>query len=230
MSKRTNILDGTGKGISAKVDEYNCLWVRDLGIPPTSDPEGGNAALALGEIQTVYRNYLTLNGDGVTFDARVAGSLASPISFWVAAEPGYDIYITSLAIVVAAGGLTLSRFGGVTGGLTNGLRFYYQSTSGEITIGTDIKTSFDIVRLCQGTPAFTDPSSGAFIAANVAGSSEALFQVLDLRKVFGLPFGIRLNTGSVNKLVMEVRDSIPTGGPTPTTQFDVIAYGSRIKI
>lgn len=230
MSTRNNIIDATGSNYGAKVDKYNTLWVRDLGIPPTSDPDAvGSSALALGEIQTVYREFLTLNGDGTTNDARVLGTLASPISFWIAAEQGFDIYITSIAITVAAGGLTLARFGGGTA-LTNGLRFYYQSANGNIVIGSDIKTSFDVVRLCQGNPAFTDPSAGAFIAANVIGASEGLFQVLDFRKVFGLPYGIRLNTSSVNKLVMEVRDSILTTGPTATAQFDVVAYGTRIKI
>lgn len=230
MSIRNNIIDATGSNYGAKVDKYNTLWVRDLGIPPTSDPDAiGSSALALGEIQTAYREYLTLNGDGVTFDARVNGSLANPISFFVGAEQGFDIYITSIAIVVAGGSLTLARFGGGLA-LTNGLRFYYESTNGKIIIGTDIKSSFDIVRLCQGSPAFTDPSSGAFIASNVIGTSEALIQVLDFRKVFGLPYGIRLNTSSVNKLVMEVRDNILTTGPTATVQFNVIAYGTRIKI
>lgn len=227
MAINTKILDGLGQGYEAKVDNFHALWVRDVGIPPTSDPN--NPQLAFNEIQTVYREYLTLNGDGTTIDARVTGTLASPISFLVAAEPGFDIYITSLSIVVAGAGLTLARFGGQAA-LTNGLRFYYEGPNGQITIGNDIKTSFDIVRLCQGTPAFTDPSSGAFIAANVAGSSEALFQSLDFTKVFGLAYGVRLNTSSVNKIVLQVRDTITTTGPTPTTQFDVIAYGTRVKI
>ncbi len=229
MSTRNNIIDATGSNYGAKVDKFNTLWVRDLGIPPTSDGGFTDGGLSLGEIQTAYREYLTLGGDGVTFDARVTGTLAAPISFWVNAEQGFDIYVTSLAIVAAGGGLTLARFGGGTA-LTNGLKFYYQSTSGEIVIGNGIKSSFDVVRLCQGNPAFTDASSGAFIASNVVGSSEALLQVLDFRQTFGLPYGIRLNTGSVNRLVMEVRDPILTTGPTTTTQFDVIAYGTRIKI
>lgn len=230
MSTRNNIIDATGSNYGAKVDKYNTLWVRDLGIPPTSDPDSvGGSALALGEIQTVYREFLTLDGDGVTSDARVTGTLGSPISFLVNAEQGFDIYVTSIALTLAGGGLTLTRFGGGTA-LTNGLRFYYQSTNGNIVIGDDIKSAFDIVRLCQGSPAFTDPSTGAFIAKDVVGTNEALFQVLDFRKVFGLPYGIRLNTGSVNKLVMEVRDPILSTGPTATAQFDIIAYGTRIKI
>lgn len=87
MSLRNNIIDATGSNFGAKVDKYNTLWVRDLGIPPTSAPDDiGGSSLALGEIQTAYREYLTLNGNGVTFDARVNGTLANPISFWVAAE------------------------------------------------------------------------------------------------------------------------------------------------
>lgn len=227
MSINSRILDGLGQGYEAKVDNFHALWVRDIGIPPTSDPN--NPQLSFNEIQTVYREYLTRDGDGTTIDARVTGTLESPINFWVAAEPGFDIYITSLSIVTAGGSQTLARFGGQPA-LTNGLRFYYEGPDGQITIGTDIKTGFEIVRLCQGTPAFTDPSSGAFIAANVAGTSEALYQSLDFSKVFGLPYGVRLNTSSVNKIVMQVRDTISTTAPNITTQFDVLAYGTRVKI
>ena len=230
MSSRTNIVDGTGQGYVAKVDQFNTLWVRDFGIPPTSDPNNPAGALLFNEIQTVYREYLTRNGDGVTIDARVNGSLTNPIDFYISAEQSVDIYITSIAISVGGSGQQLDDFGGISNGLPNGLKFFYEGINGDIIIGNNIKSGFDIVRLCQGNPAFTDPSAGPFIAANVLGATEGLFQVLDLRKVFGLPYGIRLNTGSVNKLVMQVRDNIPTGGATPTTFFDAIAYGTRVKI
>lgn len=230
MSSRTNIVDGTGQGYVARVDQFNTLWVRDFGIPPTSDPNNPAGALLFNDIQTVYREFLTRDGDGVTTDARVSGSLASPVNFYVSAEQNVDIYITSIAISVGASGQQLDDFGGTSGGLTNGLKFFYQGVNGDIIIGNNIKSCFDVVRLCQGNPAFTDPSAGPFIAANVLGATEGLFQVLDLRKVFGLPYGVRLNTGSVNKLVMQVRDIIVTTGPTPTTFFDAIAYGTRVKL
>jgi len=230
MSSRTNIVDGTGQGYVARVDQFNTLWVRDFGIPPTSDPNNPAGALLFNDIQTVYREFLTRDGDGVTTDARVNGSLASPVNFYVSAEQDVDIYITSIAISVGASGQQLDDFGGIANGLTNGLKFFYQGVNGDIIIGNNIKSGFDIVRLCQGNPAFTDPSAGPFIAANVLGSTEGLFQVLDLRKVFGLPYGVRLNTGSVNKLVMQVRDNITVALPSPTTFFDAIAYGTRVKL
>lgn len=219
MSSRTNIIDATGKNYGAKVDRYNTLWVRDLGIPPTSE-DGDDG---FGNIQKVYREYLTLNGNGTTIDARVAGSLASPILFYVAAEADFDIYITSLSFVIVDANLTLAQFGNI-GALANGFNLYYEDTNGVTFIGQNIKTNFEFIRLSQGNPAWGDPT-GAFIANNVAGSSEGVLPVLDFRTVFGLPFGIKLSAGSTDKLVLEIRDNV-----TGVDQFDIISYGSKIFI
>lgn len=220
MSVKTQIVDGTGRGYYAKVDNYNTLWVRDLGIPPASDPNDPNG---IADIQKVYREYLTRDGDGVTIDARVNASLANPIEFFVKAEPGFDIYITSLSFVIADNTLTLSQFGAI-GALTNGCNLFYEDTNGVTFIGQDLKTNFQFVRLTQGNPAWGDPT-GAFVANNVVGSSEAVLPVLDFRKVFGLPYGLRLGASSANKLSLEIRDNVST-----VDQFDIIAYGSRIRL
>lgn len=220
MSVKTQIVDGTGRGYYAKVDNYNTLWVRDLGIPPASDPNDPNG---IADIQKVYREYLTRDGDGVTIDARVNASLANPIEFFVKAEPGFDIYITSLSFVIADNTLTLGQFGAI-GALTNGCNLFYEDTNGITFIGQDLKTNFQFVRLTQGNPAWGDPT-GAFVANNVVGSSEAVLPVLDFRKVFGLPYGLRLGASSANKLSLEIRDNVST-----VDQFDIIAYGSRIRL
>lgn len=221
MPNKTQILDGTGKGYYAKVDQYNTLWVRDLGIPPTTDPD--NPSAGLGDIQKVYREYLTLNGNGTTIDMRVVGSLASPSLFYVSAESNFDIYITSLSFVIVDANLTLAQFGNI-GALTNGLNLYYEDQNGTTFIGQNLKTNFEIIRLSQGNPAWGDPT-GAFIANNVAGASEGVLPILDFRKVFGLPYGIRLGAGTSNKLVLEIRDNV-----SGVDQFDIIAYGTRVKL
>lgn len=220
MAINTQILDGTGKGYQAKVDEFNTLWVRDLGIPPASDPNDPNG---IGEIQKVYREYLTRGGDGVTIDARVNASLASPIEFFVKAEPGFDIYVTSISFVIVDANLTLSQFGSI-GALNNGCNLFYQDTNGITFVGQNLKTNFDFIRLCQGNPSWGDPT-GAFIANNVLNTSEAVLPVLDFRKVFGVPYGIRLGASSANKLSLQIRDNI-----SAVDQFDLIAYGTRVKI
>lgn len=222
MSSRTNIVDGTGQGYVAKVDQFNTLWVRDLGIPPTTNPDDPNSPIG-GNIQTIYREFLSLNGDGVITDARQNGSLSSPVLFSVLAESGFDIYVTSISFVIADANLTLSQFGNI-GPLTNGLNLYYQETTGQINIGTNIRTNFELIRLSQGNPSWGDPT-GAFIANNVLSNSEAVLPVLDFRKVFGIPYGIKLRANSSDKIVLEIRDDI-----RGVDQFDAIAYGTRIKL
>lgn len=230
MSINSRILDGLGQGYEARVDKFHSLWVRDIGIPPTNDPN--NPDLNFNEIQTVYREFLTLNGDGTTKSMIVDGTLAVPKNFYITAEPNVDIYVTSLSLFLSAPNQKLKDWGGYTDGLLNGIKIYYEGANGQIVVGNEIKTAFEFVRLAQGNPSFVDSSAAPFIASNVSGSSEGFFQVLDFSKTFGLPYGVRLNTSTVNKVVLQIRDSIanPGVGRTPPLQFDVIAYGTRVKI
>jgi hypothetical protein len=140
MSRNSNIIDGEGTGSYLKVNEGGYVLTQSSGLPPKDDRD----------IQIVYRNFLTLNGDGTTTSMLVDGS-TTPQLFYVEASPNNDIYITSLSIVIQGLNIDLGLdFAGLGSALTNGCRLYYEDKNGEVTIGNNLDTNFELVRLCQG--------------------------------------------------------------------------------
>lgn len=225
MSRRTSIQDGEGTGKNAIVDPGGYLFVQPAPFPPDDNRD----------IQLIYRQFLTLNGDGTTSNMLVDGSTTSQI-FTIPGKPNNDIYITSLSFVIAGDGLVLGNdFAGSGSPLTNGCRLYYEDSNGEVNIGTSLQTNFDFIRLCQGNPAFADPTLGPFIADNIAGASgkgstpaDGIIPVLNFRDVFGFQYGLKIARNTTNRLVLEVNDNLTTGLGL-NAAFNIIAYGFERK-
>lgn len=222
MAVRSKIVFGDNEAI---VDDGGFLRVSVSGLPLNTT----------GNKQIIYRRFLTLNNDGTTTEMTVDGSVTSQL-FSVNAEPNKDIFITSLSIIIIGTGIALGNdFAGSGASLTNGCRLFYKDdVNGEVNIGTQLQNNFDFIRLCQGNPAFADPSAGAFIAPSIAGSSgkggsvaDGIIPVLDVKSVFGLAFGIRLNADTKDELVLEVNDNLSTGLGA-NASFNIIAYGFEI--
>ena len=225
MSRRTSIQDGEGTGKNAIVDPGGYLFVQPAPFPPDDNRD----------IQLIYRQFLTLNGDGTTSNMLVDGSITSQI-FTIPGKPNNDIYITSLSFVIAGDGLVLGNdFAGSGSPLTNGCRLYYEDSNGEVNIGTSLQTNFDFIRLCQGNPAFADPTLGPFIANDIAGASgkgstpaDGIIPVLNFRDVFGFQYGLKIARNTTNRLVLEVNDNLTTGLGL-NAAFNIIAYGFERK-
>ncbi len=165
-----------------------------------------------------FRQFLTTTGlSSGSEDMQVVGTLAAPIEFWVPADVTNDRYVTSLSFVIADQNATLDKFGTITA-LTNGCRLFYERASGEIELHGTLKSNFDFVQMCLGQPAFGDGNT-AFRAPNIVGASEAYIPVLDLM-IMNPPYGIRLARGSLQRLVVQVRDD--TQG---VDRFDCVATG-----
>lgn len=90
---------------------------------------------------------------------------------------------------------------------------------GEVLIGDNLTTNFSFVRLCSGSPAFGD-AAGAFRASNVSGASKGFLPFLDIKRVFGFRWGIKLGFGTSQKIGIRIRDDIRT-----IDVFNCIAYG-----
>ena len=233
MSRNSNIIDGEGTGSYLKVNEGGYVLTQSSGLPPKDDRD----------IQIVYRNFLTLNGDGTTASMLVDGS-TTPQLFYVESSPNNDIYITSLSIVIQGLGINLGdNFAGVAT-LTNGCRLFYEDKNGEINIGTNLDTNFELVRLCQGNPSFGNngnafkvpnlaPGGGGGPKGGGAKSSDGYIPVLDFPEVFGFNYGLRLKRGTTNRLVLEINDDLritADGGTLPDDAgFNVIVYGFERK-
>ena len=197
-----------GNATAASITDENALYVQDQGIPPPN-PKGR---------AQIFRQFMTNDGTSSgSNDMQVDGSTTA-VEFWVQADSTNDLYISSLSFVISDASATLNKFGNITA-LTNGCDLEYFTDGGTTTIANALKTNFDFVRLCLGNPSFGD-SAGAFRASNVEGTSEGYLPVLDLKNVFGIPWGIRLRPGSSDKIILRVNDNT-----TGVDAFNCITYG-----
>jgi hypothetical protein len=207
----TQIVDGGGDGHVLKVNEEGAMGVVVHTHPPIEE-----------KLNTLpFRQYLTDNGKATgSEDMRVDGSVV-PSEFCVVASPYFDIYIKSVAVVIADAGATLSDFGSLTA-LSNGIDFSWVSQdNGTIQIHDALKSNFDFVQLGLGTPAFGSGNS-SFKANNVVGTSEAFIPVIDFKETFGLQWGVRLRKGTLDKLCFIIKDNILS-----VDRFDAISYGIK---
>lgn len=224
MAVRSKIVFGDREAI---VDDNGFLQVAVSNVPIQS----------IGNNQIIYRRFLTLDNDGSTASMLVNGS-TTPQVFSIESQNDRDTFITSLSFVIAGDSLALGNdFAGSGSPLTNGCRLYYEDdVNGEINIGTDLQTNFDFIRLCQGVPAFADPTLGPFVADDISGASgkgstpaDGILPVLNIKDIFGLAFGIKLKSNAKDKLVLEVNDNLSTGLGA-NASFNIIAYGFEVKL
>lgn len=207
MALPVKIYDGLN-GQSAAVEDHALVTVTQP-YPP------------FGKSKTyIFRQNMTTDGTAAgTSSMKVLGTLAAPVKFYIPAGKDDDRYISTISFVIAGAGATLSEFSTVAA-LTNGCRLYYERERGEKDIHNALKSNFDFVRMCIGTPAFGD-SAAAFRASNVIGTSEAYIPVLHLSHIMP-PYGIKMDAGSNQRLVLEVRDDLTSAS---IVGFDAVAYG-----
>lgn len=208
MSIKTRILDGLGRGTEARVEDQ-ALLVSQYTCPPL-----------IPQKNRIFRQYMT--DDGLPTgdeDMRVNAALATPIQFWIPADDEDDRYIAAISFIIADAGANLNEFGDIAA-LANGCRLFYDSQEQEVEIHGTLTSNWDFVRLCLGQPPFADGvPGGAFRATNVVGNSEGYIPVLYLKDLMW-PYGVKLDRGTNQRLVLEVRDDTRA-----VDGFDAIAYG-----
>lgn len=208
LTNDIKIKSADGNANFANVSNLKALKVNNQNIPDKNDPI----------TQVPITGYFLNNG---SFDARVAGSLATPIDFTIEARDDGDIFINALQFSIADQGATLNDFGSLSQ-LTNGIQLIYSNIQlGEIILADDLQTNYDLVRLCQGNPAFSQGVE-SFRATNVDGQSEGYLPVLKLDS-FGLAFGVRIRARTEDKFILRIRDDI-----TGVDAFNVFYYGNRL--
>lgn len=195
----------------------NELLVGDLGeiyahIIPTPPKTETNAL--------PYSDYLRLDGTGVT--SMLANGAIDNKDFHIKALKNYDIYINTIQVVVADAGSIMNKFGNLPV-LTNGIEFYYfNQKTGKYTIEQSIKTNFEFLRISNFEPAF-GTANDAFMLTNVSGASEAYVINIDLEDVFGLQWGLKLQSNSLDRVGFIIKDDI-----TGLDLMDCKVYGIKI--
>lgn len=198
--------DGYGTGFKAKINSLGVLKVNSQNTPDPIDPI----------LDVPLSGYLTdVNGN---IDARVNGSVA-PIDFYIAADQDQDTYINSISLKIADQNAQLNNFGNIPA-LPVGFDLIYKTQElGERLLATTIRSNFDIIRLCQGLPAFSQGVE-SFRASNVIGGAEGYIPVLRITDNFGLPYGLRLRGGTTDRLIWRINDDV-----SGVDAFDIFYYG-----
>lgn len=161
-----------------------------------------------------FRQYLTLDGTHAGDNNMSVDGSVTNADFCVPAVDDYDRYITTLNFLVGYGVTGKPYLFADTAALTNGCRLFYTSLRGEVDIHEGLKTNQDFFRLSINLM----PTSWEVRHLN-ANNDYGYILTMDLTKM-GLPFGIKLDEGTKQKLVMRIADDA-----TNADSFNVIAYG-----
>jgi len=199
------LVDGTGTGQHQLVAPSGAAFVVADTVP----------AYGIDSPSAPFVQHLT--SDSGSNDMRVVGTTADPVRFYIRASKTADRYITALSFVIADVGMSLNEFGAIVA-LTNGCRLSFRNNLRTAQFVVELRSNFDFVRLCLGTPAFGN-AANAFQATNAVGASEAYMPVLTLFDQ-APPHGFRLAAGSNDFVVFEVRDNT-----TGVDAFNCIAFG-----
>ena len=162
-----------------------------------------------------FRQYLTADGTTTgSADMGVDGS-STNVDFWIPANESNDRYITTLSFIVgyASTGKPFQWANGAA--LTNGTRLWYENRRGEHDIHEAIKSNQDFFRLSF------DPIPTSWEVRHVNANNDfGYFVTTDLTKM-GLPFGIKLDAGSMQRLSITIKDNAGTSA----VSFNCIGYG-----
>lgn len=219
MSKRGKIVYQDLKPI---VNDDGRLYEIDTVYPPiTNDRQ-----------IILYVDDLTLNNDGVTTDMKVDGSVTAQ-EFSVNADSEFDIFINSVSFFIAAELVVtdLGEFGGITTPLTNGCQLIYEnSDEGDIIIGDNLQTNYDLLRMCNMSPQFGLVSNAAFKIVQAFSNQDDGYLFILKFSDYGYEQeysgGIRLKAGTTDRLVFKIRDDLNLT-PSEISSFDGRVYGFK---
>lgn len=204
MSLLVQIIDGNGTKSKAMVNPDGSLSIIAHPQPPF-----------LPQKTKIFRQFLTDDGTpSGSNDMGVDGS-STNVDFWIPANEIDDRYITTLYILIAYGTSGKPYLWADGASLSNGSRLFYKTQKGEIDIHDAIKSNQDVFRLNGDLI----PTAWEVRHTN-ANNDYGYFMRISLSEIMP-PFGIKLDAGTTQKLIMRVRDNAGTDADT----FNVIAMG-----
>jgi hypothetical protein len=171
-----------------------------------------------------FRSYFTDNGiqSGVN-DMTVDGS-TNYVDYYIAASKDYDIYIKYITVEIGDGGSpSLNKFGALSA-LTNGVGFYWDTQSDPYyVLHEGIKTNKEFIRIASDTGAIGTGVEAYLADVSGGGTEKSYLPNMDMKELYGLPWGLRLRKESNDKLVFRVQDNL-----TGLSTFNAIATGTRL--
>jgi hypothetical protein len=202
----------TGKTLSLGVDGEANVVIH--GHPPL-DSES--------VLQIPFSQFFTTDGTATGSRAMNVNGATTNQSFFVGSDSNNDLYITSLTVQISDSGSTLEKFGGITA-LTNGVQFIYRSSNlGEFILADDIKSNLDFFRDATEGKGFGGKTDAWLADIKGGGGEDTYFPEFDLRKRYGLHYGLKISRGTRAELIYKVRDNL-----IGLNIFNIKAHGFRL--
>jgi hypothetical protein len=131
--------------------------------------------------------------------------------FSIRALTDTDLWIHSLNVLIADAGASFNEFGNLPA-LSNGVEFKWESQKlGTRILHEGIKDNLEWFRYGNIQPTIVDLSGGG---------ADSIVVPINLQEVFGLPYGVILRKGTLDKLSFTVKDNL-----TGITTFNIQARG-----
>lgn len=160
-----------------------------------------------------FREYF--KNSSASEDMRVNGATTN-VDFTINAREESSVWIKSISIKLADPGAKFNLFGALAA-LSNGVEFtWFTQLLGEIVIHEGIKTNLQFFRLSDQVPTIIDLSGGG---------DDAITVYIDLAKIFGNQYGLKLSKGTKDRLTFRIKDNLSAG----LSEFNAIAYGIAIE-
>jgi hypothetical protein len=204
MGILAKIADGWGTGNRLKVQPEGDIGVVIHTHPPIKESRTGFP----------FRQYFTEDGLPLSSNSMVVDGSVTPVNFFIEAETDFDRYIKFIAVKLADATAKFNEFGALTA-LANGVEFVWSSQSiGELVIHDGIKDNLEFFRLSSQPPVIVDLTGGG---------ADAIVVGIDLAKMFGSQWGIKLTAGTTDRLTFRVNDAL-----AGLDEFNIIGHGTKV--
>jgi len=201
---KTLISDGGGSTNAASVTKDAELLVIAAPYPPLSQQK-----------TRPFRQFFTTNGLPDGDNSLVVDGSSTNVDFFIDASDTEDRYVTSLSFIVGYGA-TGKPFQWADGSaLTNGFPIFYRSQESIVDLHEGVRSNQDMLRI-----SFSPIPADWEVRHVNANNDFGYFISVDIT-LLGLPFGIKLDRGSSQSVIIRIRDDMTTD----TDSFNCIAYG-----
>lgn len=171
-----------------------------------------------------FRQYFTTDGLKSGSNDMAVNGATNSVDFYITASPEYDIYIKYITVEIGDGGApALNKFGALSA-LTNGVAFYWDTQVEPLyELHEGIKTNKEFIRIASDTGAIGTGTDAYLADVSGGGTEKSYLPNIDMKEIYGLPWGLRLRKGTLDKIIFRVQDNL-----TGLTTFNAIATGTRI--
>ena len=171
-----------------------------------------------------FRQYFTTDGLKSGSNDMAVNGATNSVDFYITASPDFDIYIKYITVEIGDGGTpALNKFGALNA-LSNGVAFYWDTQIEPLyELHEGIKTNKEFIRIASDTGAIGTGTDAYLADVSGGGTEKSYLPNIDMKEIYGLPWGLRLRKGTLDKIIFRVQDNL-----TGLTTFNAIATGTRI--